>query len=200
MPTTRLFDEQGRRLFFNHEERAAFLKAADKAVDTRRTFCGLLHDTGCNLTEALTLTPAQIDFAARTVILQGTTPRGTTSSAPSPSSTPLLRFSTRRITSAALKPPRRRICLFWPQDIKTMREKVNRVIRAAGIAGGPHAQPKGIRYGFLVDAIRCGIILTRAEKWMGYSHTNSLGHYVDQLAQYAPELVGDERGDASLMW
>jgi hypothetical protein len=35
---------------------------------------------------------------------------------------------------------------------------------------------------------------------MGYSHTNSLGQYVDQLAQCAPELVGDERGDASLMW
>src|SRR6516165_3778449 len=75
MPTSRLFDEQGRRLFFNHEERAAFLNAADKAEGATRTFCGLLHYTGCNLTEGLTLTPSQIDFSARTVILQGTSPR-----------------------------------------------------------------------------------------------------------------------------
>jgi hypothetical protein len=52
----------------------------------------------------------------------------------------------------------------------------------------------------MVEAIRCGIILTRTENWMGYSHTSDIGHYVEQLAQYAPELVGDERGDASLMW
>jgi hypothetical protein len=35
---------------------------------------------------------------------------------------------------------------------------------------------------------------------MGYSHTSDIGHYVEQLALYAPELVGDERRDASLMW
>ena len=200
MPTTRLFDEQGRRLFFNHEERAAFLKAADKAAGETRTFCGLLHYTGCNLTEALTLTPSQIDFAARTIILRGTTPRrhDIKRAVPVPDSFIALLdeiHDIRRAQSGAEADQ-----LIWQQDIKTMREKVNRVIRAAGIYGGPHAQPKGIRYGFLVEAIRCGIILTRAEKWMGYSHTSDLGHYVEQLAQYAPELVGDERGDASLMW
>jgi hypothetical protein len=81
-----------------------------------------------------------------------------------------------------------------------MRNKVNRIIRLARIVGGPHVQPRAIRYGFLVEAIRCGIILTRTERWMGYSHTNPLGHYVEQLALYDPELVGDERGDASLIW
>jgi hypothetical protein len=54
---------------------AGFLKAADKAAGATRTFCGLLHHTGCSLTQGLTLTPAQVDFSARTVILQGTTPR-----------------------------------------------------------------------------------------------------------------------------
>jgi integrase/recombinase XerD len=70
----------------------------------------------------------------------------------------------------------------WPHDRVTMRNEVNRVIRLAGITGGRHAQPRGIRFGFLVEAIRCGIILTRTERWMGYSHTNPLGHYVEQLA------------------
>ncbi len=75
MPTSRLFDERGRRLFFNHEERTAFLKATDKVTNTTRTFCSLLHYTGYSLTEGLTLTPSQVDLSAWTVILQGTTPR-----------------------------------------------------------------------------------------------------------------------------
>ena len=44
-------------------------------MDTTRTFCGLLHYIGYNLTEALILNPAQIDFTTQTIILQGTTPR-----------------------------------------------------------------------------------------------------------------------------
>ena len=75
MPTSRLFDDQGRRLFFTPEERTAFLKAADREAGTTRTFCGLLHYTGCNLTEATALTAAQVDCAARTIVLRGTTPR-----------------------------------------------------------------------------------------------------------------------------
>jgi integrase/recombinase XerD len=200
MPTSRLFDDRGRRLFFNHEERAAFLKAAEKATDTTRTFCGLLHYTGCSLTEGLTLMPSQVDFSARTVILQGTTPRrhDIKRAIPVPDSFIALLDEVHDIHRAQSGPNADQP--LWPQDRKAMVERVNRVIRRAGIAGGPHARPKGIRYGFLVEAIRCGIILTRTENWMGYSHTSDIGHYVEQLAVHAPELVGDERGDASLMW
>jgi integrase len=117
-----------------------------------RTFCGLLHYTGCNLTEGLTLTPSQIDFAARTIILRGTTLRRHDIKRAIPVSDAFITLldevhDIRRAQSGADADQ-----LIWPQDIKTMREKVNRVIRAAGIAGGPHAQPKGIRYGFLVEA------------------------------------------------
>jgi integrase/recombinase XerD len=52
-----LFNKQGQRLFFNEEERSAFINTADCAQDTVRTFCNVLHYTGCNFTEALNLTP-----------------------------------------------------------------------------------------------------------------------------------------------
>jgi hypothetical protein len=90
--------------------------------------------------------------------------------------------------------------LIWPQCNKTMYDKVGRVIAAAGIDGGPHATPRGIRYGFLVHAIRCRVILSRAERWMGFSQTSDRWHYVEQLERLAPEVVRDERTDASLMW
>jgi integrase/recombinase XerD len=200
MPALNLFDEHGQRLFFNLEERLAFIKTADKAVGPTRTFCHLLHYTGCTLTEAITVTPAQVDFSARTVVFQGTTATrlGITRAVPVSDAFLALFDEMHDIRSAQSGPhANERI---WSLDIKSMRDRLGRVIRDAGIKGGPHALPRAIRYGFLVHAIRCGIILTRTERWMGYSANNYLGHYVEQLALYQPDLIGDEREDASLMW
>jgi integrase/recombinase XerD len=152
------------------------------------------------LTEGLTLTPSQVDCAARTVILQDTTPRrhDIRRAVPVPDSYIALLDEVHDIRRAQTSPDADQFV--WRQDRKAMVDRVNRVIRRAGIAGGPHARPKGIRYGFLVEAIRCGIILTRTENWMGYSPTSDIGYYVEQLALYAPDLVGEKRADASLMW
>src|SRR2546430_1563927 len=65
-----VFNEQGQRLFFNEAERSAFIEAVEyEATDKGRTFCSLLHYTGCKLTEALTLTPRQIDCANSAIVL-----------------------------------------------------------------------------------------------------------------------------------
>ena len=65
-----LFNEEGRRLFFNAEEREAFITAAATAPDTTQTFCSLLHYTGCNFTEALKFTAGQVDFSGRAIRFQ----------------------------------------------------------------------------------------------------------------------------------
>ncbi len=63
----RLYDDQGNRLYLTSEERTAFLNAARKAPRQVRTFCAVLHFTGCRLSEALALTPRRIDLADGTV-------------------------------------------------------------------------------------------------------------------------------------
>jgi Transposase DDE domain group 1 len=35
---------------------------------------------------------------------------------------------------------------------------------------------------------------------IGYSHIDYIGEYAVQLALHAPEILGDERADAALMW
>jgi intergrase/recombinase len=50
-----LFDPAGHRLYLANNERAAFLDAAKTAPREVRTFCHVLHDTGCRLSEALAL-------------------------------------------------------------------------------------------------------------------------------------------------
>ena len=194
MTAIRLFDEDGRRLFFNYEERGAFLMAANREQGPTRTFCHLLHYTGCNLAEAKALTAAQIDIPRRTIFLEGTTVCRTI---PVPDAFISLLEQVHNISTQSGDDARK---LLWPKHPQTMRDKLTRIIREAGIAGGPHSTPMGIRYGFLVHAISCGVIVTRAERWMGYSHNKNLEHYIEQLARLAPNVVGAERDEASLMW
>jgi integrase len=66
----RLHDREGRRLYFTEDERRAFLTAAAKAPREVRTFCGVLHATGCRISEALALTAQQIDLSGRVVVFE----------------------------------------------------------------------------------------------------------------------------------
>jgi hypothetical protein len=81
-----------------------------------------------------------------------------------------------------------------------MTKPVLRVIAEAGISGKPHATPKGIRYGFIVHAIRERIPLTRINAWMGHAYIHYTANLADDLALHAPELLGDERAEAERMW
>jgi|SRR3954447_11373178 len=65
-----LYDAEGRRLYFTEDERRAFVIAAAKASREVRTFCGVLHATGCRISEALALTAQQIDLSGRVVVFE----------------------------------------------------------------------------------------------------------------------------------
>jgi len=65
-----LFDKAGSRKYLTADERAAFLKAADTAPREVRTFCHLLHFSGCRTSEALALTCDRVDFTNGTVTFE----------------------------------------------------------------------------------------------------------------------------------
>src|SRR5215211_9476391 len=65
-----LYDAEGRRLYLTEEERRVFIAAATKAPREVRTFCGVLHATGCRISEALALTAQQIDLSGRMVVFE----------------------------------------------------------------------------------------------------------------------------------
>src|ERR1051325_1890139 len=65
-----LYDPEGRRLSLTEEERRAFVAAAAKAPREVRTFCGVLHATGCRISEALALTAQQIDLSGRVIVFE----------------------------------------------------------------------------------------------------------------------------------
>lgn len=193
-----VFNERGERLFFTGEERRAFIEAAEFERSARAvTFCSLLHYTGCKLTEALQLAPRQIDCDGRAIVL---TPRlrDAPRIIPVPESLIDLLDKVHGVRRARSGPEAD--LPLWPYHVNTMTKPVLRVIAAAGIAGGPHATPKGIRYGYLVQAIRERIPLTRIRAWMGHANFDYTASLADDLAQHAPELLGSDRAEAERMW
>lgn len=61
-----LFDSTGQRKDLNNVERQVFLQETQKQPREVRTFCLVLYYTGCRISEALALTPRQIDFQEST--------------------------------------------------------------------------------------------------------------------------------------
>ena len=67
---TGLHDAKGHRLYLTAAERAAFLVAAQHFSREVRTLCVILHDTGCRVSEALSLTPDRVDFFGKVVVFE----------------------------------------------------------------------------------------------------------------------------------
>ncbi len=65
-----LFDAGGNRKYLSQAERDAFMLAAGHAPRDLRTFCALLHYSGCRLTKALELTYDRIDLSEGTVVFE----------------------------------------------------------------------------------------------------------------------------------
>src|SRR5271155_4747044 len=66
----RLYDHAGQRKYLTPGERREFLRAAENAPLTVRTFCATLAHTGCRLSEALALTAARVDVGAGVLVFE----------------------------------------------------------------------------------------------------------------------------------
>ncbi len=60
-----LFDGTGRRLYLTQKERRAFVDTARRAPPDIHSFCTVMHDTGCRISEALEVSPERIDLAVK---------------------------------------------------------------------------------------------------------------------------------------
>src|SRR3954467_5580401 len=137
-----LFDAEGHRFYLTEDERRAFIAAAAKAPREVRTFCGVLHATGCRISEALALTPQQVDLSGRVIMFESLKKRrrGVFRAVPVPPElldaldlVHGLREAQRRGQAKAL---------LWPWSRMTAYRRVQGVIAVAGIPDGPHACPK----------------------------------------------------------
>lgn len=193
MTESTLYDAKGRRLFLTEEEREDFIRVAFKARPEIRTFCGLLHYTGCRLAEAVELTPQQVDLSGGIVF--GAAEGSAARTVPVPPDFLEDLDQVHGIGEAQRSGDDRRNQRLWPETRRIPWLRVKEVCADAGILEGPHACPNGIRHGFGVHAVRCGVPLPILRNWLGHRQIGSTAIYTTVL-----EGAEDEATAASRMW
>ena len=190
----RIYDTDGRRLYLNAEERAAFLAAAATAPPRTRLFAETLHYTGCRLSEALALTPDRVDLAEGRIILNSLKKRrdDVYRSIPVPSEY-LTRLDLTFGLRQAQKRQKARAERLWSWSRVRGWQIVKGIMEAADIADGPHRTPKGLRHAYGINAIGKGVPLNILQKWLGHAQLTTTAIYAN--------AGGKEEADlAARMW
>jgi len=190
-----LFDAQGKRLYLTADERRAFIATAAKADRPVRTFCAVLHDSGCRISEALALTPERVDLTGKALVIESLKKRrrGVYRAVPVPPGLLDQLDLVHGVREAQRRGKGHADRRLWPWARNTAWRQVKAVMAAADIADGPHRAPKGLRHGYGIHAIGAGVPLNMLSKWMGHAS-------LEVTAIYANALGAEEQGIAARMW
>ena len=187
----KLFNEQGQRKYLNAAERKAFKNAAEKQPREVRTFCLVLYYTGCRISEALALTPEQIDFEECTITFESLKKRkhGVFRSVPVPLSLVDILDLVHGLRQAAINQQNKRL---WEWSRMTAYRKVKAVMDVAGL-DGVKATPKGLRHAFGIACNQKGVQLNMAQRWLGHADIRTTAIYSEAIGQ-------EERNVAQRLW
>lgn len=190
----RLYGPDGGRKYLTAEERAAFLKAAERADREVRTFCGVLTYAGCRISEALALTADRVDLVAGVLVFESLKKRksGVYRAVPVPPALLDALDLVHGLRQAQRRADGGRGARLWPWSRMTAWRRVAEVMAAAGIDGA-QASPKGLRHGFGVAAVSAGIPLNLAQRWLGHAQLSTTAIYAEAVGE-------EEKSIASRMW
>ncbi|MCR8551163.1 site-specific integrase [Salipiger sp. P9] len=189
----RLYDRSRRRLYLNAAERRQFAEAARIARPDACSLAMTLLHTGCRLSEALELTSADMQREARVLTLRTLKRRNPHHFREVPIPPELVQLL--GAVHENREPQERRF--FWQHRDKplcrtTAYRWIKAIMSSAGIRGA-QASPKGLRHGYGIHAIRCGVPLNMLQKWMGHAALSTTAIYTNALG-------AEERSIAERMW
>ncbi len=188
---TTLHDQHGHRKYLTPAERDAFLNAADESeVREVRTFCATLAHTGCRISEALALTADRIDLKDGTIVIESAKKRQTGIYRPIPVPPTLLDMLNlvHDVRAAHKRRDRGETVRLWDWSRTKGWYVVCAVMMAAKISG-PHATPKGLRHGFGIKAISCGVPLNTLQQLFGHAQLSTTSIYADAMGPEKRQLV-----------
>ena len=189
-----LFDPTGHRKYLTEAERRAFIKAAKKQAPEVYTLCLVLKDTGCRLSEALSITADHVDLRTGVIVFRSLKKRRANVHRAIPVSPALLAELERvhAVRKAQSMPDCGASVRLWPWHRMTGHRRVKEVMAAADVHG-PHATAKGLRHGFGVAALERGIPITLLQKWLGHAKLATTAIYGDAVG-------AEERRMARKLW
>jgi integrase len=188
-----LFDSAGKRKYLTAEERGKFEDAAKDAERHIRTFCLILKNTGCRISEALNIKVRNIDFEAKAVVFETLKQRKKSVFRQVPLSDAFLdelnlvhNLKARQLQKKTAEEK------IWSMSRATASRRVDEVMKEAKISG-VHACPKGLRHGFAIACIEGQIPLNLISKWLGHSSVITTAIYANATGQ-------EERNIAARLW
>ena len=190
MSEMRIHTADGKRLYLNAEERAAFLDAAALQQPHVRLFGETLHYTGCRLSEALELTPERIDLSEGRVLLRSLKKRREDVYRAVP--VPERYMGSLEVAFGIRKVQKRKKGASDPLWSWTRRHGwkiIKDIMIAADIVDGPHRTPKGLRHGYGMNAIQKGVPLHMLQKWMGHAQLTTTAIYANAAGKEEVELA-----------
>ncbi len=192
--TGQLFTPGGQRKYLTSYELDRFLTTANAQERLEvRSFCLLLAHTGSRISEALALTPKNIDLEQKVITIRTLRQRTRDRfrAVPVPSSTIdtlEMAHSIRKAQhSSQLQSAR-----LWRWG-RTQGFKHVKAVMAEADIQGVHASPNGLRHGFGVWAIQTTRNPRFVQKWLGHRSLETTAIYMDILGQ-------EEREAAQDMW
>ena len=180
-----LFDATGARKYVCASELPRFLRAALEEDNATRCFCRLLLCTGSRLSEALALTPSQLDGETSRVIFK-TLKRRKLCFRAVPVPKDLM------VDLGSLAHGKSRDERIWQWCRQTAWRKVKRVMRGAGITGA-HAMPKGLRHGFGIANAEENVPMATTQRWLGHAK-------LETTAIYQQAVGREETAFAERLW
>ena len=181
-----LYSATGARKYINAEERQRFLQAADKQDAATRALCRVLTFTGCRLSEALALTPISLQPSMKVIAIRSLKKRGRIAVREVPVS---LTFIEELLTFAQNAGAHDENAPLWTWQRTWAWMRVKDVMKEAGIVG-LHASPKGLRHGFGVHAVHCGVQLNFVQKWLGHANIATTTIYTDAVGPEEHDIAG----------
>lgn len=176
-----IHDQRGQRLYLDEAERQRFLAVVQQQAPALQTLCLVLFYTGCRLSEALALTADSLRLTEGVICFRTLKRRGLfVREVPVPAW--LIRQLLESVPAGRL----------WAMHRATAWRRIKQIMATADIYGA-QATPKGLRHGFGVHAVRCGIPLNLLQKWLGHSQMTT-------TAIYANATGTTERRFAEVMW
>lgn len=175
------YDGEGRRKYLTQPEGRQFRKCCRQLPGSQALFCMTIYYTGMRISEALSITAEDIDFASGVVRIRSLKKRQQREFRRIPLPNALLA----RLRILADEKPEGRL---WTFSRTTGWRIIKRVMKAARITG-VHATTKGLRHAFGVRGALAGIPLNLLQLWFGHSQSATTAIYLAVQDEEERQLI-----------
>lgn len=193
-----LYTEMGERKYLKSAERQRFLAALPVIAEpAERTFCEMIFWTGCRPSEALAMTPLNIDLTEGTAVIRSLKKRGEQKGRhfrpiPIPRSFAFRLDEVHGIQDAQIEPNLARDQRLWAFGRTKGWRLVREVMEAASLNGAKGCA-RGLRHALGVHAVVRNVPESRLQIWLGHASLETTAIYLDVAG---PE----DRALAKRMW